>query len=135
MIIVVGEKHGGDGAQTNTKLADMAGVSVETFMDAVLWINLWEYDGTDPLKYVRMIESVARPGDAVLMLGRAVARAFSLKELPALHDVVRGAGAGPSLILIPHPSGLNRWYNDPEHAAAAADVMKSVWLQYSRVDR
>lgn len=67
----------------------------------------------------------------MILVGRAVARAFGLSELP-LFEVVEHRGARVSVI--PHPSGLNRQYNDPsvrrlaaEHLREALDEAEAPW--------
>lgn len=79
MIYIVGERLGRGG--TRSHLAALTGVTVAELMDAVVWINLWEYDGTRADRYVRMVEEVARPEDAIILLGRRVARAFGLDDV------------------------------------------------------
>jgi len=125
MIYVVGEKQGTGG--TRRRLAALLGVSVDEMMDAVVWINLWEYPGTRPERYVELIEDGARPRDAIILLGRRVARAFRLGDLRALGTVSRNAGHGPVIIALPHPSGLNRWWNDPDRLDDALIALRALW--------
>lgn len=49
-------------------------------------------------------------GRTVLVLGESVRRVLWLNPVPPLLWNERG---GVRWCLIPHPSGLNRWYNDP----------------------
>jgi hypothetical protein len=125
VIYVVGEKQG-SGA-TRRRLAALLGVPVETMMDAVVWINLWEYPGTRAERYVRLIEEGAEPRDAVILLGRRVTKAFGLGSLRALGTVSRNAGRGPIIIALPHPSGLNRWWNDPDRLDDAGIALRALW--------
>lgn len=39
--------------------------------------------------------------------------------LPEKYDAYIGAGADPDCYVIPHPSGVNRWWNDPKNRRAA----------------
>lgn len=128
MIVVVGEAVGKGG--TRAHLARLFHVSVIEMMESVLWINLWEYPHTTTSLYVDAVERIAQPGDVVLLLGRRVVRAFGLEELPALGSVVRGAGVGPLVVAIPHPSGRNRWYNDADHALRATSALGHLWRVY-----
>lgn len=129
-IYVVGESLGRGG--TRAHLARLLGLEEAEMMAAVVWINLWEYPGTDVRRYVDVVERVAEPGDAILLLGRRVARAFRLETLPPLGTLARSAGIGPVLVAVPHPSGRNRWYNDPDHAEDASAVLRAVWRRYGR---
>jgi len=125
MIIVVGESLGKGG--TRSHLARLLDVSVPEMMAHVLWINLWEYPHTTTSIYVDAIERLAREEDAVLLLGRRVVRAFDLADRGPFEVVSRNAGLGPLIVPVPHPSGLNRWYNVPANVAAAETVLRSLW--------
>lgn len=128
MIYVVGESLGRGG--TRAHLARLVGLSESEMMTSLVWLNLWDHPGTDPRRYVALVETAAAPGDAVLLLGRRVVRAFGLEDLRPLGSVSRSAGIGPIIVAVPHPSGRNRWYNDPANAADAEDVLRSVWRLY-----
>lgn len=130
MIYVVGESLGSGG--TRRRLASLIGVSRDELMDAVLWLNLWEYPGTRVERYVRLVEESAEPGDAIVLLGRKVSSAFGLDDVPPLGRVVRGSGAGPVLLCLPHPSGLNRWWNDPGNVESAETSLRELWGTYRR---
>ena len=125
MIIVVGESLGKGG--TRSHLASLFGVSVPEMMARVLWINLWEYQYTTTSLYVEAIERMAREEDHVLLLGRRVVRAFGLADRGPFEVVSRNAGLGPLIVPVPHPSGLNRWYNAPAHRVVAELVLSSIW--------
>ncbi len=59
-----------------------------------------------------------RPGAhrAVLLLGRGVARCFGAAGWPFLEW--RRLGSAPAAV-VPHPSGVSHWWNDPGNRAAA----------------
>lgn len=62
----------------------------------------------------RFLEEV--PQDArVIFAGQRVVKAFGFRKLPPLEWVHRYVGARFWCALLPHPSGVNRWWNDPEH--------------------
>ena len=84
MIIVVGETPGSPEGQTGNRLAELFDVPPEVLYRRVVWINLWPSAerGYDPLQVVEFIERAAQPGDAVILLGRAVAKAFGLRDGP-----------------------------------------------------
>lgn len=127
MIWVIGERHGAARGATNERLAQLIGVSADQLMDAVLWLNLWEYPGTRAERYVRLVEEAADDRDAIVLLGRRVQHAFGLDHAAPFSTVTRNAGRGPVIISIPHPSGLNRWWNDPDHQDDAAIALRAVW--------
>jgi len=123
MIWVVGEKQGAGG--TRRRLAELLGVDVPDLMAEVLWLNLWEYPGTKTERYVQLVEEATQPGDVVWLLGRRVQRAFGLPQEPALTTIERSAGS--TMLCLPHPSGLNRWWNDPDHVDDATIVLRALW--------
>jgi len=65
--------------------------------------------------------------DVYLLAGRRVARAFGLVDvtIPSLWRV-----QGKSLLVVPHPSGLNRLWNDPLVRARVQEL----WEEVTRVD-
>lgn len=60
------------------------------------------------------------PHPVVVLCGRRVAGAFGLGKADWLSWTVKG---GRFLGLLPHPSGVVLWWNDPENRAAAAAFM------------
>lgn len=52
------------------------------------------------------------PDSMLILAGQRVCSAFSVAYLPLKFDVTP---MGPSVLCIPHPSGLNRWWNDPQN--------------------
>ena len=129
MIYVVGESLGSGG--TRRRLASMFEVPEDEMMDAVVWLNLYEYPGTRPERYVRLVEESAATEDAIVLLGRRVQRSFGLDGQDALTEIVR-SGGGPVILCLPHPSGLNRWWNDPAHVVAATEALRRIWGAHSR---
>lgn len=128
MIYVVGESLGSGG--TRRRLAALFEVPEAEMMDAVLWLNLWEYPGARPERYVRLVEESADPTDAIILLGRRVQRAFGLEQQEPLTTIVRGSGT--TILCLPHPSGLNRWWNDPAHVVEATTALRALWGAHSR---
>lgn len=64
-------------------------------------------------------------GQIVVLLGRAVQQAFGYGGAPPLERVALG-GAEAEVYLIPHPSGVNLWYNDPANRKAAGDLLREI---------
>lgn len=61
-------------------------------------------------------------GRTVVFAGLAVARAFGFAKPPVGFAPHRGG----LCVVIPHPSGVNLWWNDPTNRALAADVLRSL---------
>ncbi len=58
----------------------------------------------------------------LMLLGTKVCNAFGIDD-PVWLESYASALWSP-MIAFPHPSGLNRWWNDPENAARAEDVAR-----------
>lgn len=56
--------------------------------------------------------------DTIVLLGRRVERAFACAGTPYF-DVLTSEGGYYKMLTAPHPSGMNRWWNDPENIVAA----------------
>lgn len=52
-----------------------------------------------------------RPGQVLVLLGRKVAEAFGVPDLPPFGS--KQIIGGPLLVVLPHPSGLNRVWHEP----------------------
>lgn len=61
-------------------------------------------------------------GLPVLLMGRGPARALGVAAPYLVGTVLRGRRA----VVVPHPSGVNRWWNDPANAARATAVLRSI---------
>lgn len=62
--------------------------------------------------------------DRVVLLGSAVRRATGLL-LPTVY-------VSPTVVCIPHPSGLNRWYNDRRNTEIVETVMEELYWEATR---
>jgi hypothetical protein len=61
-------------------------------------------------------------GRRVVLAGRSVAKAFDLR-MDFLEE--RGGALGAeSVLLLPHPSGVNLWWNSPENRKRAREVLR-----------
>jgi uracil-DNA glycosylase len=100
----------------------------ESFLKTVRWINVLDVPETDIQATVRAVEAITSEDDAIIILGRLVAKAFALDDQKPL-SVVRRDGAA-TIYLLPHPSGLNRWYNDATNDDAATHLVREVWREY-----
>ena len=67
---------------------------------------------------------------AVVMVGRNVARAFKVHTLDFFDWFVDAAGYGDCgffrYCVVPHPSGISRYWNDPERVERAKLFMRSI---------
>lgn len=59
-------------------------------------------------------------GRLVVLLGRRTARAFGLDSAYFLPQRVACA----NVVVLPHPSGVNRWWNEPKNLARAARFLR-----------
>ena len=72
-------------------------------------------------------------GRTVVLLGREVPRAL---HLPRTEPLVWQSGSGDLFgspgperwTMVPHPSGLNLWYNDPIHRMAVGSLLEELML-------
>lgn len=64
-------------------------------------------------------------GRTVILLGRRVAEAFGVPQTPyferRIHD--------HDFYVVPHPSGLNRWYNDPTNMINMNEFMTGLVMK------
>lgn len=129
LALVVGESPNGrdrpfDGP-VGERLAALLGV--RDLRDAAEPANLLTDDEVERGATVALLRSRAAALQTrrrvVILCGRAAAAAFGLGDAPFLEwrDVDRAA-----VVVVPHPSGRNRWWNEEENRAAAERVLG--WL-------
>ena len=115
--------------RSGKKLAACMGVSVEEYLERFERVNVLDrFPGKQgkgdkfPLPEAREaaqgIRLEGRP--FVLLLGRGVASAFGLGNLPWLEwaEVEQARVA-----VVPHPSGINRWWNEQENRERAREFL------------
>lgn len=141
-LVIVGEAPAGAGTEVlpaleglvGRRLAKMMGVSDEVYFANTIRKNIFETpDEGKPWEhheaYVRALRMMgAMPVNArIVLLGKKVATAFKVVNLPEYewHSAVR-IWSGDTLWLahIPHPSGLNRKYNDPADRERASAFLR-----------
>ncbi len=134
------------GARSGRKLAALAGISVDELGERAELRNLLAaYPGPARAKGDRWLAADAalaagfeisrwQHGDRIVLLGRKVAAAFRvrtkfLEEFSWMiaDDGERYLGRVVECVVLPHPSGIVQFWNDPEKRAAAAEVF-SVFL-------
>lgn len=114
------------------QLAALAGVTVPALRAAVVMRNLlgaWPGAAAKgalfPLPAARARAAVLRLGArdrVVILAGKRVARAFGV-QAPYL---ARVALRGRTAYVLPHPSGVNRWYNSARNRARASRFLRGV---------
>ena len=115
------------------KLAELAGVSVEEWLRCTERTNLLREfpgkagkgDAWPKERASRLAEETKSSlvGRVVLLLGRNVARAFGLSDLPWLTwTEVFGA----RVAAMPHPSGIVLWWNSAENREKASTFLREV---------
>jgi uracil-DNA glycosylase len=71
-------------------------------------------------------------GDRLLLLGKGVQKAFGVSGDPCTSTEIRLRGRGQAApasltaYLLPHPSGVNLWWNDPENREAASRFFREI---------
>jgi hypothetical protein len=134
------------GARSGRKLAALAGITVEELAERAELRNLLAtYPGPARAKGDRWLAAdaalaagfeIARweHGDRIVLLGRKVAAAFRVRadflvefSWMVADDGDRFLGRIVECVVLPHPSGVVRFWNDPEKTAAAAEIL-SVFL-------
>lgn len=79
------------------------------------WTERWDRARARATAERFLAENPAR----LLLCGRRVATAFDLADWPLCSTGPHPAG--PRVLLLPHPSGRNRWWNEPENRARAGE--------------
>lgn len=76
------------------------------------------FDAALAKRVATTIKSRYCDGTKIIMAGRRVATAFGFAKWPMLH-------ATGGMMLVPHPSGLNHWWNDEIEVEIAEDHIRS----------
>jgi uracil-DNA glycosylase len=129
--LLVGEAPSRDGrgrtrafdGRSGARLSEILGTEFVRDFDAVNLLDRWPGSGgkgsTFPVGEARAAASMLlRASDArvLVLCGRRVAAAFGLRDM----EYLSWRMLGPKLVgLVPHPSGVNRWYNEQANQEAA----------------
>lgn len=117
------------------RLASYAGLSLEDFLTIFDRINLlherqdtrekgFEFDHDAARLEAFRLYPTFKPGQTVIMLGRRVGNAFgAFGEYFQAH---RPRDNGAVIYVVPHPSGINRWWNDPQNCLQATEFMQKI---------
>jgi uracil-DNA glycosylase len=137
-LLFVGQAPGKLGAKpfvgrSGKTVAKLLGVDYDAMFGQHTFVNVVdEFQGKigkkgdvfEPSK-VDAMAKIAEPASftcGIVLCGKAVARAFGLKKQPYL-DWFRLHGK-PAMVL-PHPSGINMWWNDPKNKTSAQKRLRA----------
>lgn len=111
------------------RLAKLAGISLRTYLERTRRLNVYEepppaWSRSEASVRANHIWRTLRAGDQVILLGSRVAEAFGVagRQRLAWHPF-----GFASIALIPHPSGRNRWWNDPLNVLAASRFLTNLF--------
>lgn len=115
---------------SSSRVALLLGVDPGSLLDFIAWRNLFtepqEGSGKGdafPMERARERASKFRMRtDTVVFLGRRVAAAFGVKSKYFEWTKVRGKRAA----VFPHPSGINRWWNDADNVDEARRFIRGI---------
>lgn len=119
-------------------LNDAYEVTREEYVAAFDRVNLvvGPWDATVARREVDLlVASGALECRTAVLLGRSVQDAFGWRRRESLDSEVcsmttgHGAAYSTTLVALPHPSGMCRWYNDPENRRRAGVVLADLFAQ------
>lgn len=116
------------------RLADCCCISLDEFLHRFDRVNLlhvrqdtkekgFEFDEAAASQEAHRMATTLDFNDRpfVLLLGKRVAAAFGAH---ANYFEAQHVGTRTTLYVLPHPSGVNRWWNDPENHRKICDFMQ-----------
>lgn len=117
--------------RTGLWLADLMGLPLDEYLRRTDRRNLFDRwpgksgkgDAWDAQE-ARIRAGILMPdvlGRRVLFVGRAVAAAFAMPRVPLLTWV---GACGAWVAVVPHPSGIVRWWNSEENRARAGEFLR-----------
>lgn len=131
---------------TGGRLATWAGLSPAAFRQRVECVNLFDqipqrWTNTAARDRACLLTARCHAAGVVVLLGQRVADAFEHRARIFEWD----ESGGTRLVQLPHPSGLNHYWNEPAHVALAERFLRrllrvetprprQVRLQLGRVD-
>lgn len=117
------------------RLAACAGLSFEEFLERFDRVNLldvrqdtkekgFEFDMEKASKSARRMYWTLENGRTIILLGKRVAAAFALPS--EYFQPLRWAPVDLTFYVVPHPSGVNRWWNDPANVEKMNAFMRGL---------
>lgn len=104
------------------RLSLLFGKTDEEYLTAFDRRNLLTSMEDNPAEAAERFKSTLEKGDQVVLLGEAVRRSLDLPKM-LIHPLTVD---GITYRQIPHPSGRNRFYNDPALKFLVGDMLKSL---------
>jgi len=122
------------------RLAALAGMDLGDFLTKFERVNVLEQHPVDrgdaDLAIARADTMRAGwAGRRVVLLGRSVAAAFRLNPKAYEWFEVMELEPGIEAAVIPHPSGISNWWNDPENVERAREFMMRIKLGFLAFNR
>lgn len=117
------------GGHTGRKIEKLLGLSFRAYLKHYRRFDLIKfYPGTkwpkeNAAANARLIHNLHEPGAHLVLLGRKVAEAFGVSDLDFCE---KGERDGVTYWVSPHPSGLNRWWQDPANKALGLAFWSSI---------
>ncbi len=116
------------------RLARCCGLTLEEFIERFDRVNLlhvrqdtkekgFEFDRYAGIAAARTLFNAFYPGQRVLLLGHRVRDSFGVVNKEYFEEFYLGSAKA---YVLPHPSGVNRWWNDVENEKRMYDFMQ--WL-------
>jgi len=137
--LLVGQAPGesGDGiplsGRCGRKLCGLMKTDLDDYLEKFDRVNVLDFfpgkngkGDAFPINKAREMASRIRLGERpfVVLLGRNVARAFGMAKMdPLTWTTVRGT----PVALVPHPSGVNRWWNDCTNVRRARRFLRNIY--------
>ena len=126
--------------KSGAAVADLMGITPAEFRAAFTRVNLIpSYLGKNG-RGDKFDAALARPVAATLaadpdarlvLLGKNVARCFAVDKRRTMAAIApltwERLASGATAIVLPHPSGLNRWYNVAANKTRAREFLRSLW--------
>ena len=117
---------GSSGGHLYEMLRSRTGCTVQDYLQTFQRFNLVSGPRWDDMQglasWQRMEADLIENFDCIILLGRAVRRCAGIR---ATDEII----ITPNLICLPHPSGLNRWYNDPINRAVVEILLEEVYTR------
>lgn len=118
------------GGRVGKRLAKFAGITIQEYLETFDRMNLlierqdtaehgFQFDMQQAKENARNLRLMFPERRRIILLGKRVAEAF---QLPLIYfEEMR---ADHIYTIIPHPSGINRWYNEPRNIAEIEHFMR-----------
>jgi uracil-DNA glycosylase len=123
------------GGRIGRRLADCCGLSLEDFLNHFDRMNLldarqdtkekgFEFDVAAAMRRATMLRSEWTSPRIVILLGSRVQQAFRFGQYPPFWPIALLNGV--TVYVMPHPSGVNRWWNDLDNVLRASGFMRGI---------